>query len=665
MRNALLCTTAVMLCLSVAPATAQQAITTPILSSVENFRDLAGIAASVNGFSTGGTGLVDTTSNNGVMRTGVFYRSNQLHGLSDPNLATISTLNIRLDIDLRTPSEYDPTWTPPPPGIADRPFGATLVHVNIYGNASYPPAAPAVTVPEWTAISYMQGMYVGFVTDQTQRSSFRTVLLDLANEEAAALWHCSGGKDRTGWTSMLLQTIAGVSPTTILNDYVATNIYTKAFIDAGVLAAIAQTGDPGVEPTARALLGVKDIYLQAGLDQVTAPGYYASVMDYLLRGVGLTQADVYVLRAKMVYYATLPGQSGLTGNAAAGAAFLGALQNSPLSGHYTNFNYYLQSAIDAGTLGGVETQAGGQVHADAAAQLLRLPVWLDGAITPHVSGRDLRVGQTRLWLANGGGYFSSDGHDGITGSTEQTAGSVIGATQRIDSRTSVYMGVGYNWGSVGSAGASADMDTGLATIGGRYGFSSLDSGVYVAARANVGVVDDHSKRALGGGLGTATGHATGAVYGARADIGDVIRLAPVTITPQIGLRVTRLTLGGFSESGSDLALAVDGIRQTSSTVVADLDVSLDPQKFGDWTVAPSGLFGYERALDNPQVATSASLYGITVNQYSAYDSRYLVKAGLALTAQRQAWIVKGGVNALIGEQASAGLTAQLSVSYRF
>ncbi len=56
----------------------------------------------------------------------------------------------------------------------------------------------------------------------------------------------------------------------------------------------------------------------------------------------------------MVDYPALPGQSGFVGNAAAGAALLNELQNSPLSGAYTAFNYYLQSAIDAGTLGGVQ-----------------------------------------------------------------------------------------------------------------------------------------------------------------------------------------------------------------------------------------------------------------------------------------------------------------------
>ena len=55
-----------------------------------------------------------------------------------------------------------------------------------------------------------------------------------------------------------------------------------------------------------------------------------------MQDLGLTQADIYVLRAKMVYYQSLPGQSGFRANAANGAVVLAALQNSPLSGAYTN-----------------------------------------------------------------------------------------------------------------------------------------------------------------------------------------------------------------------------------------------------------------------------------------------------------------------------------------
>jgi hypothetical protein len=345
---------------------------------------------------------------------------------------------------------------------------------------------------------------------------------------------------------------------------------------------------------------------------------------------------------------------------------LNELQNSPLSGHYTAYNYYLQSAIDAGTLGGVQAQVGGQVHADAAAFLLRQPMWIDEAITPYTSGRDLAAGQTRIWLAGLGGYFGSSSRGGVASSSEQNAGPVVGATYRINDRASANFAIGYNWGSIGSAGATVNTDTLLATIGGRYGFSSLDIGPFVAVRANVGGVDYDSKRNLGGGLGVALGSTSGAVYSGRADVGDVIRLAPFTLTLQGGVRVAHVGLGSFNESGSDLALGVNGISRTMTSLLADLELSLDAHQFGSWTVAPAVTLGYELALGNPQVKNSGSLFGFTVSQYSAYNSHYLMKAGLGATAQHAAFTVKAGVNAVLGDGAnSSGVTAQLSVGYRF
>jgi hypothetical protein len=87
----------------------------------------------------------------------------------------------------------------------------------------------------------------------------------------------------------------------------------------------------------------------------------------------------------------------------------------------------------------------------------------------------------------------------------------MGGTYRIGDQASAYLGIGNILGSVGSAGASADVNTALATIGGRYGFSTLEAGPYVAARANVGWVDYQSRRALGQGLGTTQGTTKGAV----------------------------------------------------------------------------------------------------------------------------------------------------------
>ncbi len=646
MRRVLLGATPAMFWLVAAHALAQQAITTPMLASDENFRDLAGIAAQY-----GGTGFADTTANNGVTRTGVFYRSEAL-ALSNADLATLSSLHITLDIDLRTPAEI--TVTP------DRvPLGATYINVNIYGSQSPPPAGSPTTTA--AAIAQFQGMYQAFVTNPAERTNFGTVLTDLAHADIAALYHCSAGKDRTGWTSALLQSIAGVPLPAIMNDYLATNQYAATEI-AAQLAWIRATYGTAAAAIVAPTLGVQPSFLQAALDQVTAS--YGSINAYLIQGLGLSQADIYVLRAKMVDYLTLPGQSGFVGNAASGAALLNELQNSPLSGQYTAFNYYLQSAIDAGTLGGVETQVGGQVHADAAAYLLRMPVWLDSALAPYADGRDLAPGQTHIWLAGLGGYFATDGHGGVAGSTEQSAGPVMGATHRIDVHSSVYFGLGYAWGSVGSAGANANVNTMLGTMGGRYAFGSLEEGPFAAARFDAGGIDYDSKRPMGGGLGIARGTTAGSVFGGQAVLGDVIRVEPFTVTPQAGVRVSHVSLGGFNESGSEVALEVNPISVTTSSLLAGVEVGLDPMPSGEWTITPTVTLGTELALGSTHVGSSGSLYGFTVTQYAAYDSRYLLEGGPGITAQHGAFAIKTDVNAVHGD-GSNGVNGQLSLAYRF
>ena len=650
MRSALFCAVTVILCLSFGPVSAQEAISTPILASAPNFRDIAGISAAY-----GGTGFANTTSSDGVMRTGVFYRSDDLSGLSTADSATLSSLNIGRDIDLRTPSEIASA-----PDVV--PHGAVFTNINIYGTPVPPPQPPFTAAPS-AAINYMEGLYSNFVVNPVERTGFQTVLLTLASDSTPDLYHCSAGKDRTGWTSVLLESIAGVSQATIMQDYMATNLYTANLIastKAEILANVV-----GANPaTIDAALGVQPEYLQTALDQVIAS--YGSMNGYLTQGLGLTQADIYVLRAKMVYYQTLPGQTGFTGNSGAGAGLLNELQNSPLSGNYTAFNYYLQSAVDAGTLGGVQAQAGGQVHADAASFLLRRSQWIDEAVAPYTSGRDLEDGQTRAWMSSLGGGFWTGGSTDASSSTEHNAGTLAGGTCRFNDQADADLGVGYDWGWVGSAGASATVNTLLATIGGRYGFSSLETGPFVSARADVGSVQYESTRVLGGSLGNANGNTNGAFYGGLAGVGDVMRLAPFTCTLQTGVRVAGVSLGSFDESGSELALDVGGIDKTYSSLVFGLGVSLDSRQLGAWTITPALSLGYERVLANPRVESTGTIYGYSVSQCSAFDSRDLAEAGLDIKAQRGAFMFKAGIDALMGGAAdSAGINGQAAISYSF
>ena len=220
------------------------------------------------------------------------------------------------------------------------------------------------------------------------------------------------------------------------------------------------------------------------------------------------------------------------------------------------------------------------------------------------------------------------------------------------------MGIGYNSGTVESAGASANVNTGVLTMGGRYGIAALEAGPYVLARGDAGWVEYQSARPLGNGLGTAHGGTSGAIYSGLAGAGYVMRMAPFTVTAQSGFRVTGVALGSFNESGSELALAVNGINNSSPSALASLDLTLDQRQSGDWTIMPSLTLTYERMLGDPQSESTGTFYGYTVIQYSAYDSPDLIKAGLSITARHDAFIIEAKGNAVAGDGAKALASAR-------
>ena len=658
-RNALICAIAMPLCLSSTPVSAQEVILTPILSTVPNFRDLAGISAN-----NGGTGFADTTSNDGVMRTGVFYRSNALNYLTpnSPDWNTLSALHIGRDIDLRTPNEIYGTPGPPPITAAQDvvPAGVTWTNINIYGTPG-PIPSPFDGTPA-NAISFMQTGYQAFVTDPLQQNGFRTVLLTLAHDSGPDLWHCSGGKDRTGWTSVILQSIAGVPEATIMQDYMATNLYMAGLISITKVHFLLE--NPSWNPTTiDDLLGVQSSYLQAGLDQVVAT--YGSMSAYLTQGLGLTQADIYVLRAKMVYYSELPGQNGSAGNAASGAALLNALQNSPLSGNYTAYNYYLQSAIDAGTLGGVETRVGGQVHADAAAYLLRQSQLIDDALTPLSSGQNLKFGQTDAWLSGVAGYQEVSSRSGIASSDDRSSGLIVGGTHRFNDNVSAYLGTSFISNKVESAGANADIDNYLVIFGGRYALSKLETGPYLGVRFSAGSLDYSNTRPLDYGLGNASGETDGKTYSGRIDFGDVFDAGTFKVTPQVGVLVAHIDLNRFNEQGSELALNINSISQTTPSLLAELRVDLNERQLGSWMLKPSAMVGYEHALDTSKATSTGSLYGYSVSQESAYDSQNLAKLGFGITARHGDLSLQLGVNAMVGENTKGITGANINFTYNF
>ncbi|PNA05544.1 MULTISPECIES: tyrosine-protein phosphatase [unclassified Pseudomonas] len=611
---------------------------TPRLQGIDNFRDVAGITTAYS------------TTHDGTMRSGVFYRSNALTPTAS-DLATLNGLGIKAVYDLRTPSEIAAT---PDTMIS----GATYQNIDIIGATTSGANITTVSFKNAAeATAMMQETNRAFVSDAGMRGQLGVLFNELAGVDGAALFHCTAGKDRTGWTAAVLQSIAGVDNATIMSNYLATNDYTADRV-AKTLAMM----PPSMAAIYAPLLGVEASYLQAGLDQVAAQ--YGSMDNYLKQGLGLSQETIYVLRGKMVEYNSLPGQVGLIGNAAAGAQLLRELQNSKLSGTYSAYNYYLQSAIDAGTLGGVESTVGGQVHADAASYLLRQNAMIEQAAAPFASGTDLKVGHYRLWSTALAGYLGTDGSAHAQSSNEHSQGLMVGVTQRFSEQFSARGGIGYSKGSVGGAGGEADTDFTFLDLGARYGFTSLQRGLFVDANLSAGYVDYDSKRDLGGGLGSAKGDTNGNLSGATLALGYRMPLNTVILEPSLGVRVSRLDLSGFQEKGSELALNVDDIQETRRSAVANLDVSFAPMPMGAWQLVPGVRVGYEHVLGDHQVDSEGHLLGLDIEQRAAFDNRDQFSGGVNLMANLGALSLGAEVGASGGGD-SHGFSGGLKASYQF
>ncbi|GEM34368.1 protein-tyrosine-phosphatase [Nocardia neocaledoniensis NBRC 108232] len=219
------------------------------LSAVQNARDAGGYV----------------TTDGHRVRTGLVFRTGALDKATPEDLARLSALGVRVVDDLRT--GYERALGP------DKlPAGAVGHSYDVIGQASPLILAGALVGGE--------GMYRAFITAPGANEAFAAVLRDIiAADGAGVLFHCSAGKDRTGWASAVLLTVLGVDRATVTADYLASNTYRNA----------APT-DP--------LNGVQQSWLDGAFDQVDQS--YGSFDNYVRAGLGLTEDEVAALRSALL-----------------------------------------------------------------------------------------------------------------------------------------------------------------------------------------------------------------------------------------------------------------------------------------------------------------------------------------------------------------------------
>lgn len=226
---------------------------THLMPSLSNFRDLGGIAL-------GGRRL----------KKGLFYRSPRLTGLSPADLAWLERQDVETIVDFR--------------GIAERNAAPLALGTALMTRRRSLPIEPTMGERlrkldgknqrnDAAAVNAISASYRDYV--QNNLSTFSAFLQVCARAKGSVIFHCSAGKDRTGFAAALLLSALGASWDDIIKDYLRTR--TDWQIPSDIRAEASAAG-------LDLLLGVDQRYLESAFDELHQMGETAQTFAQTLLG---------------------------------------------------------------------------------------------------------------------------------------------------------------------------------------------------------------------------------------------------------------------------------------------------------------------------------------------------------------------------------------------
>src|SRR5579862_1718133 len=252
------------------------------LASAPNFRDIGGYR----------------TGDGKWVRMGLMYRSDGLESLSDADLATVAALHLHLVCDLRTDKERTKGRDRLPADVEAAVFDVAGAE-NEEGRRLT--AAMANREDEQRLLGnggadgLMQALYRDFAVDATAQDAYHRLFARLSQSDTLpSTFHCSAGKDRSGWAAAVLLTLLGVPDQTVMADYLASNDYLRASHEKMVQRLAAKLDPAPLEP----IFTVRAAYLATALRAMG--DQYGSFDNYLARGLKLDASTQQSLRRIML-----------------------------------------------------------------------------------------------------------------------------------------------------------------------------------------------------------------------------------------------------------------------------------------------------------------------------------------------------------------------------
>jgi protein-tyrosine phosphatase len=229
------------------------------------------------------------------VRTGLVYRSSALARLDASDAEAFAALGIRTVYDLRTAVERAQAPDRLPPGtdhvvadvIGDKIEGSPAHMIELL-------AQPDVAERELggdRGRAIWLSHYRDFVRLDSARVAYGRLFRGVASEaRRPVLFHCSTGKDRTGWAAAALLLLLGVAYPAVVDDFLASARHVGPMLRPFADDYACRGGDPAL---ILSLFATVPEYLDASVDEVRRT--YGDVEGYFAVGLGIdpeTQAAI-------------------------------------------------------------------------------------------------------------------------------------------------------------------------------------------------------------------------------------------------------------------------------------------------------------------------------------------------------------------------------------
>jgi protein-tyrosine phosphatase len=249
--------------------------------AISNFRDLGGYP----------------TENGQQVKWGVLYRSATLAESTPGDLQNLSRLQLSTVIDFRSQAEKEeePNRLPDPPGFR-------LVEIPTLDDGNKALVGEVMARIE-------SGDFDGFDPDQAMIAANRQFVVEftpqfrqfidtvLEANGAPVLWHCSAGKDRTGFATAILLRILGVPEDVVMGDYLASKQPALEARRGQLLLLRLFKGEEAADKLS-VMMGVEPAWLAAAFEEVDKR--WGGFDDYVRDGLQLDQQDIARLRQALL-----------------------------------------------------------------------------------------------------------------------------------------------------------------------------------------------------------------------------------------------------------------------------------------------------------------------------------------------------------------------------